>query len=103
MNLIRTIRKNPQDYLIIKTCAFPNQDELSDILVCVRSIQVIIQKKLSTAAEEEEQKVNQLAELSDKIASLQQSRQNIQNELDKYRHDRQKHNQMKREEINSLR
>lgn len=38
MNLIRAIRKNPDDYLIVKSCSNGNQEELADILTCVKSI-----------------------------------------------------------------
>jgi hypothetical protein len=54
LNLIRNIRQNNQDYIIIKNSSRIDNEEIIDILTCVKSIQIIIQKKLSTAAEEEE-------------------------------------------------
>jgi hypothetical protein len=64
---------------------------------CVKSLKIIMLKKLSTAAEEADQHVKQLHDLNERISSLEKSKKTNEMELEKLKKERAKYSQEKKE------
>jgi hypothetical protein len=61
------VQASPPDFEIIKQLKSNVNQELNDLVHCVRCMRIIMLKKLSTAAEEEENHTLQLQVLQEKV------------------------------------
>jgi hypothetical protein len=85
--LVRVLIANRNDYDIVKSLK-GNTALNADILQINESLgnyKIIMQKKLATAAEEEDMHTKILEELGAKIQSLEKSKANCEQELDRLR------------------
>jgi len=66
-NLVRCLQDNPPDFDAIRSRKRNIWEEYEEFLNCLRSVRVIMLKKLSTSAEEENYHIKQIQELKLKI------------------------------------
>lgn len=76
--------------------------EVLQINESLGNYKIIMQKKLATAAEEEDMHTKILEELGAKIQSLEKSKGNCEQELQRLRDERSDHAEKKKEEIDKL-
>eukprot|EP00828_Plagiopyla_frontata_P004109 TRINITY_DN1141_c0_g1_i7.p1 TRINITY_DN1141_c0_g1~~TRINITY_DN1141_c0_g1_i7.p1 ORF type:complete len:237 (-),score=58.51 TRINITY_DN1141_c0_g1_i7:10-720(-) len=98
-HLLRHLRSNHEDFLRLKNMKTNQNPQMLDILQCIMSINIIMQKKLSTAAEEKKSHINQIQDLSERINQLTESKENQVKDLEKIKKQRKQFQDEKREEI----
>lgn len=85
--MVRALSKNKSDLekvQSLRASSVPNSD-IQFVQEALSNYKIIMQKKLATAAEEEEVHTRMLEELADKIKSLEKSRLNCEQELQRLR------------------
>ncbi len=103
--LLRCLASNGEDFRLLRELK-PSTSINSDMVLiheCLQCYKYMLQKKLATAADEEETHQRQLDELRDKIDSLEKSKATNEQELQKLHEERVKFNQEKKSEIEKLR
>jgi len=101
-NLVRSLQDNPPDLDAIKMRKKSIWDEYEDFLNCLRSIRIIMLKKLGTSAEEENSHIKQIQELKERIKEYEKVKNTRELELQNMKKERQKYTAEKNEELNKL-
>lgn len=101
-NLVRCLQDTPPDLDAIKGKKKNIWDEYEEFLNCLRSIKVIMLKKLSTSAEEENVHIKQIQELKIKIKDHEANKNTKEGELQNIKKERSKYTTERNEELNKL-
>jgi len=101
-NIVRCLQDNPPDFEVIRGRKRHIWDEYEEFLNCLRSIRIIMLKKLSTSAEEENAHIKQIQELKIKIKDHEANKNTRELELQNIKKERSKYTTEKNEELNKL-
>jgi hypothetical protein len=101
-NLVRGLQNNPSDLDAIRSKKKHIWEEYEAFLDGLKSIRVIMLKKLSTSAEEENAHIKQIQELKVKIKDHEANKNTRELELQNIKKERSKYTSEKNEELNKL-